>query len=361
MSAHARLLALAKLLGLPAVVLTGLLPTALEAQYFGQNKVRYRSHDFKVLKTEHFDIHYYDEIQEAAVQFGQMAERWNARLEKLLDHKLSSRQPVILYGSHPDFRGTTVIPDYIGETTGGVTEGLRRRLVMPLSSNLADTDHVPGHELVHACQFDITTRKGPMGGSGLPGALRLPLWFTEGMAEYLSLGPEDPHTAMWMRDAVLRDKLPPIGKLDDPRYFPYRWGQAFWAYVAGRYGDDVIGKILKAAGRAGTAEGAVSSVLGVSIDTLSNEWHKALAAAYRPVLDSALAAKDQGRALAPEKQAAGTLNVSPVLSPDGKHLVYFSERDLFSVDLFLADAETGRANDRPLKPWMWEFSLTPGS
>jgi hypothetical protein len=96
MSAHARLLALAKLLGLPAVVLTGLLPTALEAQYFGQNKVRYRSHDFKVLKTEHFDIHYYDEIQEAAVQFGQMAERWNARLEKLLDHKLSSRQPVIL-------------------------------------------------------------------------------------------------------------------------------------------------------------------------------------------------------------------------------------------------------------------------
>ncbi len=231
---------------------------------------------------------------------------------------------------------------------------------MPLSSNLADTDHVLGHELVHAFQFDITTRKGPMGGSGLPGALRLPLWFTEGMAEYLSLGPEDPHTAMWMRDAVLRDKLPPIGKLDDPRYFPYRWGQAFWAYVAGRYGDDVIGKILKAAGRAGTAEGAVSSVLGVGIDTLSKEWHKALAAAYRPVLDSALAAKDQGRALAPEEQAAGTLNVGPVLSPDGKHLVYFSERDLFSVDLFLADAETGRANDRPLKPWMWEFSLTPG-
>jgi len=46
------------------------------AQYFGQNKVRYKSHDFKVLKTEHFDIHYYDEKKDAAAEFGRMAERW---------------------------------------------------------------------------------------------------------------------------------------------------------------------------------------------------------------------------------------------------------------------------------------------
>ena len=32
----------------------GLLPPRLTAQYFGQNKVRYESLDFKVLKTDHF-------------------------------------------------------------------------------------------------------------------------------------------------------------------------------------------------------------------------------------------------------------------------------------------------------------------
>jgi hypothetical protein len=31
----------------------------VEAQYFGRNKVQYESFDFKVLKTEHFDIYYY--------------------------------------------------------------------------------------------------------------------------------------------------------------------------------------------------------------------------------------------------------------------------------------------------------------
>jgi hypothetical protein len=217
------------------------------AQYFGQNKVRHESFDFKVLHTEHFDIHYYDEEHKIAIEAGRMAERWYARLSKVLNHELSSRQPVILYADHPDFRSTGVVPGHIGETTGGVTEGLRRRLVMPLAGPLAETDHVLGHEMVHAFQFDITSRSGPM--SGAPGALRLPLWFVEGMAEYLSLGPVDAHTAMWMRDAVAREKLPTIRELDHPRYFPYRYGQAFWAFVAAQYGDQAIGGLLRAGAR----------------------------------------------------------------------------------------------------------------
>jgi hypothetical protein len=313
-----------------------------QAQYFGQNKVRYRTLDFKVLKTDHFDIYYYEEASEAAVQVGRMAERWYERLSNVLEYDLSSRQPFILYASHPDFRGTTAIPGYIGETTGGVTEALRRRLVMPLAGPLAETDHVLGHELVHAFQFDISTRPGPMAGSGLPGVLRLPLWFVEGMAEYLSLGPVDPHTAMWMRDAVRRDAIPPIRRLDRPEYFPYRYGQAFWAFVAGRYGDQVVGRILKAAGRTGSAEGAITSVLDITIDALSEQWRDALLDEYEPVLKATTAPQEQATLLVSKERHGGDLNVSPVLSPDGKWMIFFSEKDLFSIDLFLADAQTGQ-------------------
>ncbi len=318
------------------------LGASAHAQYFGQNKVRYKSLDFKVLKTEHFDIYYYDESGPVVADVGRMAERWYARLKTVLDHELSSRQPIVLYANHTDFRGTSVLPDYIGETTGGVTEGLRRRIVMPLAGPLGDTDHVLGHELVHAFQFDMTTREGPMGGSGLPGSLRFPLWFVEGMAEYLSVGSKDPHTAMWMRDAVLQDKLPTIDKLDDPDYFPYRWGQAFWAYVAGKHGDEVIGRILRAAGRAGTAEGAISSTLQTSLQQLSQEWHEALRSSYTPVLQAARAATYQARLLMGGDKKSGDIYVSPVLSPDGRNVVFFSEKDVFSIDLFMADAETGK-------------------
>src|ERR1051325_2827607 len=104
-----------------------------------------------------------------------MAERWYTRLSQVLGHQLTPHQPVILYASSPAFRGTTAIPGYIGETTGGVTEGLRRRVVIPLAGPMAETDHVLGHELVHAFQYDIAAQANAQGGAGISGALQLPL------------------------------------------------------------------------------------------------------------------------------------------------------------------------------------------
>ena len=51
----------------------------------------------------------------------------------------------------------------------------------------------------------------------------MPLWFVEGMAEYLSLGPVAPLTAMWMRDAIqdtVKDSLPSYRQLEDPELLP---------------------------------------------------------------------------------------------------------------------------------------------
>ena len=157
-----------------------------------------------------------------------MAERWYSRLSKALNHELTGRQAVVMYASHPEFEQTNVIEGLIDESTGGVTEGLRRRVVLPLAATMAETDHVLGHELVHAYQYDILgLRAGPA-----------PLWFIEGMAEYLSIGPRSVQTSLWLRDAAIEGRLPNIVDLEDPRYFPYRFGHAFWAYIGGRYGDE---------------------------------------------------------------------------------------------------------------------------
>ena len=56
------------------------LPTHSSAQYFGQNKVQYRKLDFKVLRTEHFDIYFYPEERAGTEIAARMAERWYARL-----------------------------------------------------------------------------------------------------------------------------------------------------------------------------------------------------------------------------------------------------------------------------------------
>jgi len=312
-----------------------------KAQYFGRNKVQYKNFQWQVLKTEHFDIYYYPEATEAVRQAARIAERAYARLSRLLNHNLTGRQPLILYASHPDFVQTNAVSEQPGEGEGGLTESIKRRMVIPLAGPLAETEHVITHELVHAFQFDITGQGNPGIAIAEPTALRLPLWFIEGMAEYLSVGPLDPNTAMWLRQAA-RHKLPTLRQLLDPRWFPYRYGQALWAYLAGKWGDPVVGKVLRAAGKKGDVNQALQSVLGVTADSLSKEWHQAIHQAYDPLVPLTQAPSDYGRLLIGSKKQSNELNVGPALSPDGKQLIFLSSRGLFSIEMFLADAESGR-------------------
>jgi Tol biopolymer transport system component len=320
-------------------VIAGMLaavPADLSAQYFGRNKVQYENFDWRILNTPHFDLHFYPEEEEPARDAGRMLERWYQRQSSLLRNEFD-KKPVILYASHPDFQQTNVIGGSISEGTGGVTESGRTRIVLPLTGIYADNDHVLGHELVHAFQYDIAGKTE----GGLPSIGQLPLWVIEGMAEYLSLGREDAHTAMWLRDAAYRDDLPTITQLTrDPRYFPYRYGQAMWAYIGGRWGDRIIPTLYRQALRTGF-EGAFRTVLGYSSDSLSREWHAAIRAAYLPGVEGRTPPNLAGdRVIAQQKE--GAMNLSPVLSPDGRFVAFFSRRGLFSVDLYLADARTGR-------------------
>jgi Tol biopolymer transport system component len=309
------------------------------AQYFGRNKVQYKDFDFQVLKTEHFDIYFYPSEREGVDIAARLAERWFVRLEQLMQHQLSGRQPLILYASHPDFEQTNAIGGEIGEGTGGVTESLRRRIVLPLAGPLSDTDHVIGHELVHAFQYDIML--GPTAPeNGRVAGSQLPLWFIEGMAEYLTTGPVDPHTAMWLRDAAMQEQLPNIEELDNPKYFPYRWGQAFWAYVGGRYGDETIERILKMAITAGDLNVAFEQVLKVTTAELSDGWKASIREMYEPVIAATTQPDEIGRIARINREAG--MNVAPSISPDGKWIAFFSERSLLSIDLFIADASDGR-------------------
>ncbi len=197
-----------------------LVASAAQTQTFGRNAVQYKTFHFKILKTQHFDVYFYDEEADAAAQAARMAERWYTRISTVLRHQLSSRQPLILYADHPAYNQTNIAQV---EGSEGVTESLKRRILLPLGASPFETDHVIGHELTHAFQYDIT---GVARGNVATAFNRVPLWFIEGMAEYVSLGNVDPNTTMWMRDAVRTGRLPKFRDLENPRYFPYRWGQS---------------------------------------------------------------------------------------------------------------------------------------
>jgi Tol biopolymer transport system component len=329
-----------------ALALFGAAP--LLAQYFGQNKVQYQNFDFRIIQTEHFEVYYYPAERAAALDAARMAERWYARLSRVLHHQFLGRKPIILYASQSDFQQTNTAGEEISEGVAGFTDFLKHRMVLPFSGSYQELEHVIGHEMVHQFQYDVFSRGRVGAGVQTLVNVNPPLWFMEGMAEYLSVGPIDPMTAMWLRDASVEGHLPTIEQLTYQRIFPYYFGHAIWAYVGEKWGDEAIGQILQASTSAGI-EGAFKRTLGVSLDDLSSEWRDAVQTTYLPQLADHYRARRIAQPLLTEKRSEGTLHIAPALTPDGREIAYFSEKNSFFVDLYLADAETGKVLRRLVK------------
>jgi len=310
--------------------------TEVSGQYFGKNKPRYEAFNFDVLETPHFDIHSYTKSPEVLNFLAKDSELWYEYHAQALDHDIPFLNPLIFYNNHAEFQQTNAISGGIGVGTGGVTEGFKNRVVMPVTFSNQQTHQVLGHELVHAFQFNII-----LGGdsTSMRSLANIPLWVIEGMAEYMSIGRVDPFTAMWMRNAILNDNIPSLEKMANPKYFPYRYGQTAWSLMAGTFGDQTLKPFLVETGKYGMEYGA-QQAFGMSLDNLSSLWEEGVKNHFKPFL------RDQkestiGKTLL-SSENSGNLNVSPSLSPNGRWVVFLSEKDLFSTDLFLADARTGK-------------------
>ena len=321
--------------------------TRLDAQqYFGMNQVQYKHFDWQVIETEHFLVHYYPEERAGAMDAARLAERSYARLSKILDHQFREKKPIILFASRSEFGQNNVTGD-LGEGTGGVTEALRHRLILPLTGDLGSFEHVLAHEMTHEFQYDIFARGKAGANLQTLNQIDPPYWFMEGMAEYLSIGPVHPLTASWLRDAAVNGNLPSIEQMTErpDKYFPYRYGEALWEYIGERWGDAAIGEILQNSTTLGIAR-AVQRQLGLTLHELSDDWRESVNAKYLPqaaVLDRP---RTFAQPLLTEKKSGGQIFLAPSLSNDGNRIAFLSngneKRGELFIDLWLADAHTGK-------------------
>ncbi|MEL7119983.1 MAG: hypothetical protein AAFO07_11100, partial [Bacteroidota bacterium] len=309
--------------------------TSLQAQYFGRNKPNYESFDFEVYQTPNFEIYHYLKNPAVLNRMAMYSEQWYRLHQRVFLDTIQNRNPIIFYNDHADFQQTNAIQGSVGVGTGGVTEAFKNRVIMPIAMSNQQTFHVLGHELVHAFQYNIVINGD---STSLRNIANLPLWMVEGLAEYMSIGSVDAHTSMWMRTAVLNDDVPSLKDLNNPaKYFPYRYGQAFWVFLTGLKGDDVIEEFYRATASYGFDQ-ASRIVLGMSSENLSTLWQKAVKNHYKDFL---WAEKEAFSGKKLFKGNTGRLNISPQISPNGRYVIFLSEKNLFSNDLFIADVAKG--------------------
>ncbi|MCC6396363.1 MAG: PD40 domain-containing protein [Bacteroidetes bacterium] len=329
---------------LGAAVLTVLLATSAAAQMdsFGKNKVQYRNFAWSFIQTDHFDIYFTNDGHHLAQFTAVAAESAYASMSRLFRYQLVNRVPLIVYNSHNEFQQTNVISEYMEEGIGGVTELFKNRVVVPFEGDYRKFRHVIHHELVHAVMNDMFYGGSIQSIISNNITLQLPLWFSEGLAEFEALR-WDTDSDMFLRDATVHEYLPPIKQLYG--YFAYRGGQSVFYYIANKYGEQKIGELLNKIKSTRSVETGLRNSIGLSLEELSERWEKEQKVMYWPDIAKREDPTDFARRLTEHRKEGGFYNTSPAISPQGDKIAFISNRHDF-FDVFVMNAVDGSDLDK---------------
>ncbi|HEU4697929.1 MAG TPA: hypothetical protein VFS40_02020 [Gemmatimonadales bacterium] len=260
-------------------------PRAAHAQFFqfGQNKIQYRTFDWRILHGRHVDLYYYPAEAELAPAALAIAEASYDTLALQFGHQVRTRIPVIIYASHVDFEQTNLLPFTPPEELLGSTDFLKRRVTLPFGGNFTDFRHTMRHEMVHAFQLSLESEAYYQTLRGT--RVSLPLWWTEGLAELWS-GGEDARDEMILRDLTLTGKLPPIQQL---AYYTgglvYPLGGRIHRWLADTYGDWRVATLYKEITRYDSFDSAIRAVYGKPLAQLNEEFQLYMRRKYYPVAE----------------------------------------------------------------------------
>ncbi len=302
----------------------------LQAQGFGKNKVRYEDFDWRIYHSTHFDIYYYSESESQLQKVASLAESAYDQLSLDLDYQIQEPTPLIIYNTHSDFLQNNVMINFIPEGVAAFATSARFRMVMPVDLPDIELYELLLHELTHIFQYHIL-----FGGSlGRAMTSSPPQWLMEGMASYFAKD-ESAADRMYLRDAVVNDRLPPITSGQAGGFFAYRYGHAAFDFMEERWGaDGVIDFLFEFRNTIGARVGrAIERAFRIDPEDFDLEFRRWLRNQYLPELVATGEPSDFGRPFRTRPQ--GSQETSPVASPSGDLVAAFSTfQDDIDIVLF---------------------------
>ena len=274
------------------------------AQYpFGKNKVLYVPKSWKYLETPHVEIYYYpDELSIAEFVAG-LADSVYAEYSAFFGVEFKARIPVILYGTHHDFKETNVTPYMVSESTAGFTEFIKGRIALPFTGSYPKLRKVFRHEMVHVFMIEklrvVMSARRHLNYSGPP------LWFVEGLAEYVANRTPDTEAEMFLRDAVTSGVLSPLDDMwrIEGTFLMYKEGESAVGYIATRFGDESIRLILERWWESDRFDLVLRKTIGIPLRRLSEEWEEFLKRRYYPSILERQKIDELGERLVPGETA----------------------------------------------------------
>ncbi len=313
---------------------------SLDAQYnnyFGKNKIQYRDFDWKIYRSPHFDLYYYEAEKDLLEKVASVAESAYDRLSREFDFQIQEPTPLIFYATHSAFEQNNIIFNFIPEGVGAFASPVRNRMVLPVDLPDGELFQLVMHELTHIFQYHILFQ-GRL-GKGIGASP--PQWFMEGMASYMAKD-EGTSDKMYLRDAVVNDRVPSIVQRGVSGFLAYRFGHAAFDFIEERWGAegfrDFLYEFRNTFGS--RADRALERALKIEPEDFDLDFRRWLRQKYLPQLVETGEPSDFGR---PFRDEEGNVTdaISPASSPSGD-LVAALTVTRGDLDIVLFDARKRR-------------------
>jgi Tol biopolymer transport system component len=304
---------------------------------FGKNKKQYEKFQWRYIQSANFDVYFHGDAEYVARYAALKAEDALRQIQDELSFSITKRIVLIIYSSHNQFQQTNVIDQFMTEGIGGVTELFKNRVVIPFEGDYAKFRHVVHHELVHAVINDMFYGGSVQSLINNSGTAMLPLWMNEGYAEYSSAQGLDVKTDMFMRDVAVSEYLRGLNQLNG--YFAYRGGQAFWSYIATKYGKGKVGELLNRFRSIGDVDRTFRATFGMTYEEMSEQWAKDEKKFYFPDVSRYEYVEDFATRLTNHQKQDNFYNTSPAISPDGESVAFLSDRGDNTFGLWVMDLQ----------------------
>jgi hypothetical protein len=304
---------------------------------FGKSRVQFNDFLWTYYRFEKFDTYFYLNGKELALYAAEYADKHMKEIELDLQSNVEEKIQFIIFNNLSDLKQSNIglTGEWDSYNTGGVTRIIGGKVLLFFDGNYehfeqqirAGIAQVILNEMIYGTGIGAQIKNNAL--------FNLPEWYMNGLISYASRK-WSPEIDNVVRDAVLNNKYTKFNRLTglEAAYA----GHSLWNYIAMKYGESAIPNIVYMARLSRNVEKGFLYVIGVSFNSLIEEW----LAFYKNIY----AEEDNSRTgpggnTVVKKPKQDRVYRQLKMSPDGQHAAYCTH-ELGVFKIFIVDLETGK-------------------